>query len=182
LTRLKDRHPSNRLLSGRGQPGTHDLELGTNVLDELQEINKSKSTVVHLPVYDKSLHSGFGDRTAETVDVQGPIDVVVFEGWMLGFYPIPENTLRARYENPTTTLPTGEDSIASQPGREHLRGPFFPQHSLESLLQINSLLASYSERLWPKITTFIQMRPLDMGFIWEWRLQVLFYIRESLCR
>jgi pantothenate kinase-related protein Tda10 len=138
------------------------------VLDGLRRINTSKATV-HLPVYDKSLHSGLGDRASETVAVEGPIDVVIFEGWMLGFYPIPESALRARYETPTSTLP-GSDHAPL--GKDHLRGPFFARHSLESLAAVNSFLAAYSEKLWPAIGAFIQMEPLDMAFTWEWRLQV----------
>lgn len=40
--------------------------------------------------YDKSQHEGRGDRAAESKwqMVKGPVDVVLFEGWMLGFRPL----------------------------------------------------------------------------------------------
>lgn len=46
---------------------------------------------VHVPAYDKSLHAGRGDRLPpeQWPSVPGPIDVVLLEGWMLGFRPLP---------------------------------------------------------------------------------------------
>ncbi len=42
-----------------------------------------------LPVYDKGAFAGEGDRAprARWREVRGPFDVVIFEGWMLGFTP-----------------------------------------------------------------------------------------------
>jgi D-glycerate 3-kinase len=47
--------------------------------------SKSKSTLI--PFYDKSLKNGNGDRAnpSEFKKVSGPIDLVLLEGWMLGF-------------------------------------------------------------------------------------------------
>lgn len=44
-----------------------------------------------LPRYNKSAYSGAGDRAhvAAWPEVQPPVDVVLFEGWMLGFSPVP---------------------------------------------------------------------------------------------
>ena len=40
--------------------------------------------------YDKSAYSGKGDRADASTwpQAQGPVDVVLFEGWMLGFAPV----------------------------------------------------------------------------------------------
>ena len=40
--------------------------------------------------YDKSSHEGQGDRAPDTKwqQVKGKVDVVLFEGWMLGFKPL----------------------------------------------------------------------------------------------
>jgi D-glycerate 3-kinase len=42
-----------------------------------------------IPQYDKSLNQGKGDRSDPKYfkKVQGPIDLVIVEGWMLGFKP-----------------------------------------------------------------------------------------------
>ena len=41
LVALAAAHPQNALLKGRGQPGTHDVPLGTEVLNKLKRINNS---------------------------------------------------------------------------------------------------------------------------------------------
>lgn len=46
---------------------------------------------VKLPRYNKSAYNGAGDRAhpAAWPEVQPPVDVVLFEGWMLGFRAVP---------------------------------------------------------------------------------------------
>lgn len=50
--------------------------------------------VVSLPVYDKSRHGGRGDRVERQhwPQVQGPVDLLILEGWMLGFRPLPQGS------------------------------------------------------------------------------------------
>jgi D-glycerate 3-kinase len=73
-------HPGHRLLEHRGYPGTHDVPLGDRVLSALRA-----GQPIELPRYDKSAHGGRGDRSAETTRLDGPVDLVLLEGWMLGF-------------------------------------------------------------------------------------------------
>lgn len=80
---LAARHPGNRYLEHRGYPGTHDVALGASVLAALRD-----GRDVALPRYDKSAHGGRGDRSAEVTWVRGRVDLVLLEGWMLGFKPI----------------------------------------------------------------------------------------------
>ncbi len=81
---------SNRLLQVRGNAGTHDLQLGTDTLQALKSAN-SKDSLVAVPRYDKSQNGGRGDRADPSTwpRVQGPLDIILFEGWMLGFKPQP---------------------------------------------------------------------------------------------
>ncbi len=81
------RHPRNRYLEHRGYPGTHDVELGTRTLAALR--GAGAGDVVAIPRYDKSAHEGRGDRAPASAwpSVRGPVGVVLFEGWMLGFPP-----------------------------------------------------------------------------------------------
>jgi pantothenate kinase-related protein Tda10 len=67
----------------RGNAATHDVALGTRTLQELT----SAQGAVRVPRYDKSQFGGRGDRAAEEgwPQVEGPLDVVLFEGWMAGF-------------------------------------------------------------------------------------------------
>eukprot|EP00892_Ulva_mutabilis_P004232 jgi/Ulvmu1/2180/UM013_0025.1 len=86
LVELAEQHPSNSLVQGRGNAGTHDLPLGTQTLQQLQ----ASRDAVKLPRYNKSAYSGAGDRAhpAAWPEVALPVDVVLFEGWMLGFRPV----------------------------------------------------------------------------------------------
>jgi D-glycerate 3-kinase len=98
--RLAAAHAGNPYLEHRGYPGTHDLELGVRTLSALRE-----GRDVELPCYDKSAHQGRGDRSPHTRPVTGRLDLVLLEGWMLGFTPVrsPEpgleviNTMLAGY-------------------------------------------------------------------------------------
>lgn len=94
-------HPGNPYLQYRGYPGTHDLALGVRTLEALRAGGE-----VELPRYDKSAHGGRGDRSPHSERVTGPFGLVLLEGWMLGFSPVPVrepaleriNTLLAGYE------------------------------------------------------------------------------------
>lgn len=82
---LAAKNPDNPYLQQRGYPGTHDLALGEATLEALKA-----GQAVALPVYDKSAHSGQGDRKPpeEWGTHEGRADLVFLEGWMLGFHPL----------------------------------------------------------------------------------------------
>lgn len=84
---LAARFPRNPFLQQRGYPGTHDVPLGTRVISALRA---SGAGSVRVPRYEKSLHRGQGDRLPESQwsDARTPLDLVFFEGWMLGFTPV----------------------------------------------------------------------------------------------
>ncbi|MEH1872304.1 MAG: glycerate kinase [Nostoc sp.] len=66
----------------RGPPGTHDVDLGLNVLDQIRQLQSP----VMLPRFDKSAFGGAGDRT--TPEMVTDVDIVLFEGWFVGVRPI----------------------------------------------------------------------------------------------
>ena len=70
-------HP---LLATRGPPGTHDVGLGAHLIADL-----TTDKAVAMPRFDK----GADDRVPEAQWplAQGPIDVVIFEGWCVGARP-----------------------------------------------------------------------------------------------
>ena len=82
---LAEAHPGDRCLEHRGYPGTHDVALGSSILNLLR-LNQS----VTLPAYDKSAAGGRGDRAPASTwrRVEGGLDLVILEGWMLGFRPV----------------------------------------------------------------------------------------------
>lgn len=68
-------------LRWRGPPGTHDVDLGVKMLQQLKQKRPAQ-----VPRFDKSARSGIGDRTS-TETVSGA-DIVLFEGWFVGVRPI----------------------------------------------------------------------------------------------
>lgn len=81
----RDIHP---LLATRGVPGTHDVELGLQLLDAL-----ARSGEVRLPRFDKARDTR--RPQAEWDRFAGPADVVLFEGWCVGARPQAEAALAA---------------------------------------------------------------------------------------
>lgn len=77
----------------RGPFGTHDVELGLSVLRQLKYCRSGES--VRVPVFDKSLQRGAGDRLPPDRwrEVAGPLDLVIFEGWCLGARPVADDEL-----------------------------------------------------------------------------------------
>ncbi|HZC16442.1 MAG TPA: kinase, partial [Caulobacteraceae bacterium] len=67
-------HP---LLITRGVPGTHDVDLGLEVLASLPRPGRTM-----MPRFDKASD----DRVAPT-PIEGPADVILFEGWCVGARP-----------------------------------------------------------------------------------------------
>jgi D-glycerate 3-kinase len=90
---LARRHAGNRYLQHRGYPGTHDVALGARVLAALKRLDAGSE--LGLPSYDRSAHGGLGDRREEGSwpRATGPLDLVILEGWMLGFAPVADDAL-----------------------------------------------------------------------------------------
>jgi D-glycerate 3-kinase len=76
---LKQQDPR---LIWRGPPGTHDVELGLSVLEQIRQCQSP----VAVPRFDKSAYAGAGDRT--TPEIVENVDIVLFEGWFVGVRPI----------------------------------------------------------------------------------------------
>lgn len=165
LTNLSNRVPQNKLLLGRGQPGTHDLVLAVDTLEKLAKINSNPQDTVHLPIYDKSAYSGKGDRSAHTTTVKGPVDVVIFEGWAVGFQSLPPEDLEKQYKE------ASEDPSGYAQSRFGYDRPFMLDHSLNDMLHINQLLQEYGSKLWQYLTAFVQLKPESMSYVWKWRLE-----------
>ena len=145
-------NPTNKLLSGRGQPGTHDVALGRAILAAVAKINEPGAEPVQLPVFDKSLHAGEGDRAAQTIPLPPPVDVFILEGWSMGF------------------LPLSEDQVARKLNEAPQDSPL-RQHSLQDLLQINENLKGYADSWYNGFDAFLQIRPTDLQHVYTWRLQ-----------
>jgi len=137
--------PHNPLWQGRGQPGTHDVALGISILEALKDGSQS----VELPRFDKSLFNGQGDRLpmdGSGVRIKQPpaVDVVILEGWCVGFYPITQEELDKRW-----------DGIWIEE-RDKLGLPGDTLCSKRDVERTNEALLQYS-RLWNFFDTFIRV-------------------------
>nr|GEU34169.1 D-glycerate 3-kinase, chloroplastic [Tanacetum cinerariifolium] len=94
--KLRESNPGNALLEFRGNAGSHDLSLSVETLTSLEKLTK-EGMKMKLPRYDKSAYNGRGDRADPSTwpEVEGPLTVVLFEGWMLGFKPAPAEAVKA---------------------------------------------------------------------------------------
>ena len=155
---LKDvarQNPENHLLQGRGPPGTHDIELATRILSEVEKINDENGTKIGFPIFDKSLCDGEGDRSEETVAVDGPLDIFLLEGWSMGFCPLSEEELPKRYEEKTSLTDFS----------------YFTKQPLSSLTTLNRNLKEFAEAVYPPFGTIIQVEPESYDYVFQWRLQ-----------
>ena len=86
----------------RGQAGTHDIKLARDILQQLKSAD-SDSSEVALVRYDKTSHGGRGDRAPKSAwqQVKGKVDIVLFEGWMLGFRPLTDEAAQKVIGNGT---------------------------------------------------------------------------------
>ena len=92
-------HP---LLATRGVPGTHDVDLGIKLLEELGKLKAGQN--LKIPVFDKAIDDRL--RQEEWRQVTGPIDMILFEGWCVGALPQPEEAL----VEPVNSLEREKDS------------------------------------------------------------------------
>ncbi|ORX58274.1 hypothetical protein DM01DRAFT_1333930 [Hesseltinella vesiculosa] len=143
---LAQRYPGNALLQLRGQPGSHDLQLARQTFAGLMT---GQPTAI--PAYDKSLHSGLGDRRprSEWTVVEDSLDILLFEGWSLGFKALSMDRLRSIYS----------------------QSPLLQRHSLDHLVTINQFLSQYEDDVYPAIDIFLHLTPTDLDYVYQWRLQ-----------
>lgn len=94
--KLREANSGNRLLEFRGNAGSHDLSLSVETLTALSKLTK-EGMKMKVPRYNKSAYSGRGDRADPSVwpEVEGPLTAILFEGWMLGFKPLPDEVVKA---------------------------------------------------------------------------------------
>lgn len=130
-------HP---LLATRGVPGTHDVPLACATLDALMAGESCE-----VPVFDKSVD----DRAPGGRRVEGPLDLVIFEGWCVGAAPEPESRLAA----PVNDLEQTED--AEGVWRRY----------------VNDALTKDYPRLWRLLDSLLYLKVPDMASVIRWRTE-----------
>lgn len=92
-------HP---LFATRGVPGTHDVDLGVDTLKKLLSLQPGEKLA--LPRFSKAED----DRMLATnwPTVEGPVDLILFEGWCVGITP----QSRSELDVPANDLEASEDA------------------------------------------------------------------------
>ncbi len=127
----------------RGPPGTHDIELGRELLDQLRSPHRTDPILV--PRFDKSAWEGAGDRT-NSEPVEG-VDIVLFEGWFVGVRPIDPAIFDAPTPPPITTA---DDRAFARDMNEQLQN-YLP--------------------LWERLDRLMVLYPTDYRLSQQWRRQ-----------
>ncbi|MDV2994035.1 MAG: hypothetical protein N4J56_003689 [Chroococcidiopsis sp. SAG 2025] len=124
----------------RGPPGTHDIQLGLQVLERLRQ--SDFDSPIEIPRFDKSAWHGAGDRG--TPEIVNGADIVLFEGWFVGVRPIdPSN-----FDRPPPPINTFEDR--------------------QFAIDMNTRLQEYLP-LWDKLDRLIILYPVDYRLSQQWR-------------
>lgn len=89
---------AHRLLQVRGPPGTHDIILAAAVMDGLRG-----NGTTPVPAFDKAADER--EPKSRWRAIEGPLDVVILEGWCVGARPEPVERLMA----PVNTLERRDD-------------------------------------------------------------------------
>jgi D-glycerate 3-kinase len=116
-----------------------------------------------IPQYDKSAFDGQGDREPESKwesvnePGQAKVQVVIFEGWCVGFRPLSPKEVKARWEAPSRTLKS---------------------HKLEHLMFVNERLQEYGS-ITDMFDAFIHIDAEDTHYVYDWRREQEVKLRED---
>ncbi len=136
----RNTHP---LFRTRGVPGTHDTALLEATLCQLREADNS--TVVSIPRFDKATDDRLPESSFDRI--QGPVDLVILEGWMVGTTSQPDEELTPA----CNALEQDED----EDGRWRLA--------------VNAALAGHYQALFAKLDFLVMLRAPSFEQVYQWR-------------
>ncbi|CAH2351589.1 probable ATP-dependent kinase Tda10p [[Candida] railenensis] len=137
----------NKLLQGRGLPGTHDIGVGLELFSKL-----ISGEPVAIPIYDKSAFNGEGDRSTSSIPIAKKADLVIFEGWFNGYIPLDDDLVRIKW---LSSLLDPHSCLKI--------------HKLYQIEDINEKLKNYAV-LWDYFDYFIYIET-DYQNVGKWRLE-----------
>ncbi|KAI6007709.1 hypothetical protein F5J12DRAFT_905563 [Pisolithus orientalis] len=113
--RVVGRPSSRRTSTNNFQSSPHLLSVAVLSIDDLYlphdglaslARNHSQNRLLQgqLPIFDKSLFGGEGDRLPHGKVIRPPVDVFILEGWCVGFYPTSISLIEERWDKPVSGL------------------------------------------------------------------------------
>lgn len=135
-------HP---LLETRGVPGTHDVKLGLQVLEELRALGPG--SMMQVPRFDKSNDDRLPE--IEWPFVTGPVDLVIFEGWCVASQPSDS----AELAQPVNALEREEDTHAAW------------------RTYVNDRLNDEYKELFATLDALLFLKAPNFEVVYEWRLE-----------
>ncbi len=130
-------HP---LLATRGVPGTHDVQLALDTIAALR-----KPGTVAIPRFNKAIDDRAPGKDWPTV--QGPVDVIVLEGWCLAIGP----QSHAQLEQAINSLEEQEDSAGAW------------RH------YVNERIGREYTQLYDLVDYLVMLKAPDFAKVFEWR-------------
>ena len=132
LTRDQRHHLAARvhpLLITRGVPGTHDMSLAKTIINTLKSGDDDR---VSIPVFNKAMDDRADEAQWQQID--GPVDMVLFEGWCVGAMAQAKGDL----DKPINLLEAGEDNHKQWRSyvNDQLQGPYKEIFSLIDVLMM----------------------------------------------
>jgi D-glycerate 3-kinase len=165
LVKLREGNRGNELFRNRGQPGTHDEVLAEKFFAALLT-----GEDIAVPAFDKSKFNGEGDRVPdsewERVAADPPVDILIFEGWCVGFQALPDEELRRKWDA-ARILDTGALS------EEELSTMMMRRHPFEHIQVINDNLKRYNDTFMnpARLNYFIHLDTARLPNLFRWRIQ-----------
>ena len=166
---LRKDNPENKLLRARGQPGTHDTLLAKNFFEQFQKPGSD----IWIPSFDKSQFQGDGDRAPRDQwrTVKGPVDVVIFEGWCVGFRPIEKEAVEKKQQEAVQIRSSTRGSQGS-PESDYSTSTL-ADHDVSHLLWVNEQLGNYNRGFMgpQNFDFFVHLDTDDLANVYIWRTQ-----------
>jgi D-glycerate 3-kinase len=174
LVQLRKNSPANKLLLTRGQPGTHDERLAIDFFEVIRTWDGSSNDYaneVRVPSFDKSCHNGEGDRAPESSwqQISSPVDVIVFEGWCVGFRPLPRESILSKHEASVAARQAA--SVVKETDRR-MATDTLADHDVEHLTVLNDALNRYCDRfMGPEhFDCLVHLDTRSLKTVYAWRL------------
>jgi D-glycerate 3-kinase len=135
-------HP---LLRTRGVPGTHDIQMLSEYLAKLKQLDPD--TTLRVPSFDKARDDRADEANWPTVT--GPLDLVILEGWCVGSKPQADDEL----QDPVNSLEENEDVGG------------------EWRAYVNEALKGTYAQLFAQLDALVYLQAPGFDAVYRWRLE-----------